>query len=60
MPPGHDLSEGDRDELYKKLVDEYFATDSANPGILKTWLLGRGDAEDQAVAVRREPNKSGD
>jgi hypothetical protein len=60
MPPTHDLSEGDRDELYKKLVDEYFATDNANPGILKTWLLGRGDAGDQAVAVQRKPNESGD
>jgi hypothetical protein len=60
MPPGHDLSEGDRDELYKKLVDEYFATDSANPGILKTWLLGRGDAEDQPISVQRKPNESGD
>jgi hypothetical protein len=60
MPPSHDLSEGDRDELYKKLVDEYFATDSANPGILKTWLLGRGDAEDQPISVQRKPNESGD
>ncbi|HEY3166286.1 MAG TPA: hypothetical protein VGK57_03595 [Candidatus Binatia bacterium] len=40
MPPDHDLSERDRDELYKKLIDEYFATDNANPGILKSWLLG--------------------
>jgi hypothetical protein len=60
MPLGHDLSERDRDELHTKLVDEYFATDNANPGILKTWLLGTGDAEEQAVAVRREPNESGD
>ena len=40
MPPGYNLSERDRDELYKKLIDEYFATDAANPGILKSWLLG--------------------
>jgi hypothetical protein len=40
MPPGHDLSGGDRSELHKKLIEEYFATDNANPGILKTWLLG--------------------
>jgi hypothetical protein len=45
MPPGHDLGEHDREELYKKLVDEYFAMDNANPGILKSWLLGTGDAE---------------
>ena len=42
MPPGNNLSERDRDELYKKLIDEYFATDDANPGILKSWLLGIG------------------
>lgn len=42
MPPGNNLSERDRDELYKKLIDEYFATDAANPGILKSWLLGIG------------------
>ncbi|MFL6501334.1 MAG: c-type cytochrome [Candidatus Udaeobacter sp.] len=40
MPPGYSLSERDRDELYQKLIDEYFATDAANPGILKCWLLG--------------------
>jgi hypothetical protein len=40
MPLGYNLSRRDRGELYKKLIDEYFATDNANPGILKSWLLG--------------------
>jgi hypothetical protein len=44
MPPRHNLSERVREELYKNLVDEYFAIDNANPGILKSWLLGTNDA----------------
>jgi hypothetical protein len=60
MPPTHDLNERDRDELHKKLVDEYFATDNANPGILKSWLLGTGNREEQAVAVQQKPNEAGD
>ena len=39
MPLGYDLKEAEREELYEKLIEEYFATD-ANPGILKSWLLG--------------------
>src|SRR5205807_131201 len=31
----------ERDQLYEKLIEEYFATDDVNPGILKSWLLGR-------------------
>ena len=60
MPPGHNLSEGDRDELYKKLIDEYFATDNANPGILKRWLVEKNNAEDQVAAVERKPNETGE
>ena len=45
MPPGNNLSERDRDKLYKKLIDEYFATDAANPGIFKSWLLRDWKAE---------------
>jgi hypothetical protein len=40
MPLGSDLTESEREELYEKLVEEYFATDNVNPGILKSWLLG--------------------
>ena len=39
MPRGHSLDQTDRNELYRKLLAEYFATDAANPGILKSWLL---------------------
>ncbi|HUS11945.1 MAG TPA: hypothetical protein VMZ30_15880 [Pyrinomonadaceae bacterium] len=41
MPFGQQLSISERRELYAKLVDEYFATNSDNAGILKSWLLGR-------------------
>ena len=40
MPLGYDLNETEREELYEKLIEEYFAIDDANPGILKSWLLG--------------------
>jgi hypothetical protein len=60
MPPSHNLSEGDRDELYKKLIDEYFATDNANPGILKRWLVETDNAKDQVTAVERKPDETGE
>jgi hypothetical protein len=41
MPFGRKLEESRRDELHEKLIEEYFATDEANPGILKSWLLGK-------------------
>jgi hypothetical protein len=41
MPLGLKLKTWERDELYRKLIQEYFALDDANPGILKSWLLGR-------------------
>ncbi len=41
MPMGHDLKVSDRSDLYAKLIQEYFAIDQNNPGILKSWLLGR-------------------
>ena len=41
MPLGYTLHKTERDKLYEKLIKEYFATDDANPGILKSWLLGR-------------------
>ncbi|HXU36183.1 MAG TPA: hypothetical protein VN937_07440 [Blastocatellia bacterium] len=40
MPLGNDLKETEREELYEKIIEEYFAIDDANPGILKSWLLG--------------------
>lgn len=41
MPMGFNLKEPEREELYEKLIQEYFATDDSNPGILKSWLLGK-------------------
>ena len=41
MPMGNRLSVSERDELYQRVIEEYFATDDGNPGILKSWLLGR-------------------
>jgi len=39
MPLGYDLNIIDRRNLYEKLIQQYFATDRDNPGILKSWLL---------------------
>ena len=39
MPLGYELKAAERDELYQRLIQEYFATDNNNPGILKSWLL---------------------
>ena len=41
MPFGSELSLLERAELYRKLIQDYFATDEANPGVLKSWLLGK-------------------
>ena len=41
MPLGSKLQDSERAELYKQLIQDYFATDKAHPGILKAWLLGK-------------------
>jgi hypothetical protein len=41
MPMGHQLNVPERRDLYTKLIQEYFAIDSDNPGILKSWLLSK-------------------
>ena len=41
MPFGLKLQDSERGELYEKLIQEYFSTDKAHPGILKSWLLGK-------------------
>ena len=41
MPLGYELPKLQRVELYQKLIEDYFAIDDANPGILKAWLLGK-------------------
>lgn len=43
MPFGHQLKSEDRRDLYAKLIQEYFAIDNDNPGILKSWLLGKSE-----------------
>jgi hypothetical protein len=52
MPFGHQLKAIDRQALYSRLVQEYFAIDKDNPGILKSWLLGR--SQDGSTTLTRE------
>ena len=40
MPLGHQLKRSERTALYKNLIEEYFAVEDTNPGILKSWLVG--------------------
>jgi hypothetical protein len=44
MPYEFELTAVERARLYKKLVQDYFSIDEANPGILKAWLLGKDRA----------------
>jgi hypothetical protein len=41
MPLGFELTALERNRLYNKIIQEYFAIDEKNPGTLKAWLLGR-------------------
>jgi hypothetical protein len=41
MPRGFKLTPSERRILYQKLIQDYFAIDEGNPGILKSWLLGK-------------------
>jgi hypothetical protein len=41
MPRNANLSPVARTQLYKQLVNEYFAVDETRPGILQAWLLGK-------------------
>ncbi len=41
MPLGSTLTTPERAELYRRLVREYFSTDDARPGTLKSFLLGK-------------------
>jgi mono/diheme cytochrome c family protein len=57
MPRGSELRAAERGELYARLVREYFDTDDARPGILKSWLTGRlreGQAPTARAAVREK------
>lgn len=41
MPFGQSLRDSHRQQIYSSLIEEYFATDQHNPGVLKSWLLGQ-------------------
>ncbi|MEK6335657.1 MAG: hypothetical protein AABM67_11960 [Acidobacteriota bacterium] len=41
MPRGSKLTIAERNRLYQRLIQDYFAIDPVNPGILKGWLLGQ-------------------
>ena len=41
MPLNASLSDVQRAQLYRQLVDDYFSIDDRRPGILKAWLLGK-------------------
>ena len=41
MPLGAELRPHERTQLYRQLIEDYFAIDDARPGILKAWLLGK-------------------
>lgn len=41
MPQGAKLGRAARTQLYQRLVNDYFSVDTARPGILKAWLLGK-------------------
>jgi hypothetical protein len=41
MPFGFELTTLERNRLYNKIIQDYFAIDEKNPGTLKSWLLGR-------------------
>ncbi len=41
MPFGIELTSLERNRLYTRMIQEYFAIEERNPGILKAWLLGR-------------------
>lgn len=42
MPRNATLTRVERTQLYRQLIDEYFAVDEMRPGTLQAWLLGKG------------------
>ena len=55
MPFGFELTPLERNRLYKKIIQDYFAIDEKNPGILKSWLLGRSRSEAILADTRSSP-----
>jgi hypothetical protein len=41
MPLGFTLTPYERNRLYTRIIQDYFAIDEKSPGTLKAWLLGR-------------------
>ena len=60
MPLGYKLEVSEREVLYQRLIQEYFATDEDNPGILKSWLLrGLRNSGGEARSSRRLDSADG-
>ena len=51
MPFGTSLKDVERRELYQRLIEEYFAVDDTNPGILQSWLLGRRRSDADSTII---------
>ena len=45
MPLGFELTQLERNRLYNKIIQQYFAIDEKSPGTLKSWLLGKRRSE---------------
>jgi hypothetical protein len=41
MPQGAQLGRAEHAQLYRQLIQDYFAIDDQRPGILQAWLLGK-------------------
>ncbi|MDX6288816.1 MAG: hypothetical protein QOH42_615, partial [Blastocatellia bacterium] len=55
MPLGFELTPLERNRLYKKIIQDYFAIDEKSPGTLKSWLLGRRRSADILADTRSLP-----
>lgn len=55
MPLGFELTPLERNRLYKKIIQDYFAIDEKSPGTLKSWLLGRRRSADISADTRSLP-----
>jgi hypothetical protein len=54
MPLNATLTIPERRLLYKQLVNDYFALNATQPGILQAWLLGRSrKTEGEANSLER-------
>jgi len=58
MPFGTTLKLSERNQLYDKLIQEYFAIGETNPGILKSWLLGKRSSNPQITPITQTQSNS--